>query len=492
MSAASRLEPLHAVMGPHGRSARHQMSSTLGWWMVAGFLATVQAAAVYLDFKLGIAVTAALAGAAVVLMRPALLVPIALLTVYLEGAIVNGVAITRFFAPLAFLLVLGELLRRGARIRADLPLAWSGAYVLWAMASGLWTVSGEGTVFLLQSLAIALVFMLLFASLLNTERDLRRFAHVFAATAGFMGAISLFAFATSTETLLGFELLQAGRSQGLVGDPDFFAAMQLVALPLVLVLLSETRNHRVRLSLTVVLFALLGSVFTSLSRGAFLALLVLSLLLVASRPEKLFQSRRQKAVTLLVASLGMVVFFSRPYAREQVTTRAESIYAPKDRDEASGAGRTNLWKAAASTAAAHPVTGIGYGSFRYVSEDLLLRTPGVDPLLLQNRDEGDNFAAHSAYFGTAAELGWTGLLILAGLIVSTAALFRRTAIRARAAGAHFLGRISHALMLGVIAWAATAIFLSAETSRMTWILVGLSLALPKLLPTRAAPDQPLS
>ena len=31
-------------------------------------------------------------------------------------------------------------------------------------------------------------------------------------------------------------------------------------------------------------------------------------------------------------------------------------------------------------------------------------------------------------------------------------------------------------------WAVTAFFLSTETARMFWVIVGLSLALPRLLP----------
>ena len=31
-------------------------------------------------------------------------------------------------------------------------------------------------------------------------------------------------------------------------------------------------------------------------------------------------------------------------------------------------------------------------------------------------------------------------------------------------------------------WAVTAVFLSTETARMFWVIVGLSLALPRLLP----------
>jgi hypothetical protein len=37
-------------------------------------------------------------------------------------------------------------------------------------------------------------------------------------------------------------------------------------------------------------------------------------------------------------------------------------------------------------------------------------------------------------------------------------------------------------LLGLGSWGVTSVFLSAETARMSWIIVGLCLALPKLLP----------
>jgi O-antigen ligase len=469
--------------------ASRRTRSAFGWYAAAAGLALFQGAAAYLDPKLGIGIAIVLVGSVIVLMRPARLVPIAIVCLFLEGLTFNDVAVTRFLAPGAMFLVLIELLRGAAKVRIGLPMLFVTLYVGWSFFSTLWTASLDGTRYYLQSLAIALIFMFLFAALLNTERELRKMLYALAVISGVSGLLSMLAFSGSFEEVAGFALVQAGRGQGLVGDPDFFAAMQLVAVPILLVLANEAKSPGTRMLLIGCLFATLGSVFTTLSRGAFLAILILAILLVWSRPEKLFQSRRQKAIALLIASFGMVLFFSRPYVRESVTVRAQSIYAPKDRDEASGAGRTNLWKAAQTTAAEHPLTGVGLGAFSHISEDLLLRTPGVDPLLLRDRKEGDNFVAHNTYLGTAAELGIPGLLMYLGLMISTGITLRRTALKAHAAGAHFVGRVSHGLMLGLVAWSATCVFLSAESARMFWIIVGLSLALPKLIPERSPPDE---
>jgi hypothetical protein len=460
--------------------------SVTGWAALAAAFALLEAGAAFVDWTFGLAVVLVLLVALLVLMRPALLLPVAGAIVFLEALHFSGVAVTRFFAPAALLFVVLELMRGTARLRGGVQLAWVAAYVAWAVASGLWTVSVSGTEFLLQSLAIALAFMLVFAALPRSEDDIRRLLYVAGFTAALVGGLSVIAFRSPFD-LPGLDLLQEGRSQGGVGDPDFFAAMQLVMVPLVLVAASETSNRRLRLGLYVAVLTILASIFTSLSRGAFLAVAVLGLLFLVSRPERLFRSRHEKAIALFVVVLGMAAFFSRPYVREEVVSRAETIYAPKTKDDASGSGRTNLWKAAARTAAENPATGIGYGGFGAISQELLFDTPGVDLDVQQLRDEGDYFVAHNTYLGTVAELGLIGLLLYLGVMVATGISLRRTAGRAAAAGAPFTGRVAHALLLGLASWAVTSFFLSGETARMFWIIVGLSLALPRLLPDHERP-----
>jgi O-antigen ligase len=457
------------------------LGSAAFWVGAAAFMALVLAAASMISWKLGFAVVIAFAAAGAMLVRPYVLLPIAAVTVLLEGVTFGGTAVTRLLAPGAALVIAAEFLRGGARIRFSAPLVWAGLYVIWATASGLWTEAPDGTRFMLQSLGIALVFMFAFAALLNTETELKILLYVVVFGAAILGALSVLAFRSGFE-IPYLTLAQSGRSQGGVGDPDFFAGMQLVFTPLALALASETRQKWLRVAVYVAVLILLASVFTSLSRGGFLALILLMTLFIASRPERLFRFRKEKAAALVVLALGMVAFFSRPYAREQIVTRAESIYAPKTQEEASGAGRTELWKGALRTARENPIFGVGAGSFIYISQDLILNTPGVNPLVFQKRNEGENFVAHNTYLGSAAELGFTGLALYVGLILATALSLWRTAMRAPMLGAPFVGRVAYALLLGLAAWSVVIFFLSGEAARTFWIIVGLSIALPKLIP----------
>ena len=255
----------------------------------------------------------------------------------------------------------------------------------------------------------------------------------------------MIAFGTPGLKIPYLELLQAGRAQGAVGDPDFFAAMSLVFIPLGIVLASESQRKGVRILMVGATISLLAGTFLSLSRGAFLATMVLGIMFLATRPERLFRARREKAAALVLVAIGMIGFFSRPFLREEVVTRAESIYAPKTQEEASGAGRTELWKGAIRIAQENPLLGVGFGSFPIISQELILHTPGVNPLVFQKRKEGDNFVAHNTYLGTAAELGFTGLFLYLALMISTGLTLMKTSKRAMRAGAPFVGRVAHAL-----------------------------------------------
>lgn len=456
--------------------------AVLFWIGVAGFVALLQAAASTVSWKIGLAAVIALFFSMVLIARPALLLPLAGITVVLEAVTLSGMPVTRLLAPGAAMVVIAEFLRGGGRVRPSPPLVFATLYISWAILSGVWSEGPDGTRFLLQSLAIALIYTFAFAVLINTERDLKNFLYPLVLVAAVIAGLSVIAFGTPGLEIPYLELLQAGRAQGAVGDPDFFAAMSLVFIPLGIVLASESRQKWVRILMVGATVSLLAGTFLSLSRGAFLATMVLGFMFLATRPERLFRARREKAAALIIIAIGMIGFFSRPFLREEVVTRAESIYAPKTQEEASGAGRTELWKGAIRTAQENPLLGVGFGSFPIISQELILHTPGVNPLVFQKRKQGDNFVAHNTYLGTAAELGFTGLFLYLALLVSTGLTLRKISRRALAAGAPFVGRVAYALVLGLTAWALCTFFLNGETARTFWIIVGITLALPKLIP----------
>ena len=429
-----------------------------------------------IDPRYGVAVVLLLVIGVAAVLRPSTILGLLIASLFLEIISFGGVSISRLVAPVALLVVLMALIRGRARVGNELPLVTTGAYVTWAVASGLWTVSGAGTTYLLSSLVIALVYMLAFAALLTTRRQLERSVYILGFAALLIGASSILAFA-------GYPALftvEEGRAAGGVGDPSYFANVQLVALPLVIVVASATRSFWLRWTLYGSVLVIIGSVLTSLSRGGLIALMLVLVLLPLLPARTLFASPRAKAVMLLVIAAGTVALGTRASVREGITHRFASLVGSSSGEAGAqgGSGRENIWAAAELSIRERPVLGLGYGAFVHSSNELMLRTPGVDLTFYKLREHGAE--AHNAYLGTAAELGLPGLALFLLLLLSLVITNRRTARRARASGHLFVARFANALVLSLAGWGISSLFISTETSRPLWIMVGLTLALPKL------------
>ena len=436
----------------------------VGWGAIAVCGAVALGGAAAIDVRIAVALAlAAILGAAMVL-HPAVTVGLLVLTVFGETLQLGGVTISRLVAPIALLVVFVALTRTETSLVPGRPLFWAAAYASWALASGLWTQSLDGTVFSLASLVIALIYMLAVATLLNSVVELRRVLYVLAIGAFVSGLVAIGSYLGGSEARTA-----AGK-----GDPNFFAALQIVALAPILVCAAETRNRWLRAFLYATVAVIVVSIFTSLSRGGLLALGVVLLLALLFPARSFFRSRGQKAVIVLVLAAGVAVALQS--TEGALTARLSEVEAK------GGSGRLNHWHAAWTLIEDHPALGVGFGSYIGLSNDLLLSTPGTDLTHYKLRPNGSE--VHNTYLSTTAELGIPGLVLLLGLMVSTGRAFRRVA-RDAADVSPFLARLANALLLSLIGWALIAVFLSTETARPLWILIGLSLALPKIVSNEA-------
>jgi O-antigen ligase len=448
------------------RAARVPDSAALTrgvWPAVAVASGLAVGVAVTFDLTMAVVLAAVLALAPLVLLFPPLILPLLVATVFTQAFSVGGLTISRIIAPLALFVVLVALHRGGYVLRTGAPLGWVCAYAFWALASGFWTVHLGDTISALSSLAIALAYMLAFAILLRSRRDLDRVLYTLAVVALVVGAVGIFT--------------SQGRAEGASGNANFFAMVEIFALPLVLVLATEARWRVVRIGLYAVVFVIIFSVFTSLSRGGFLTLLFVAVAaLILPARSGFFRSPAQKAVVL--ALVAAFTFFAYRAESGTLAPRLESIFS-KDQTDKTGAGRTNVWGGAWTSIKERPIFGLGYGSFISEANELMLRTPGVDLTNMTLRPRG--LYAHSAYIETAAEVGIPGLILFLGMLIATGRALWRTAVRARDAGAWYIMRIANASLIGLVAWCIASLFASSQTSRPLWILIGMSLALPMLI-----------
>jgi len=430
-----------------------------------GWLTTVSPAA-----AAGVAL--ALVLALVIAARPELVPGLLVVVVFLEGVQVGGLAVSFIVAPVALVFLLGELVRgRASRPRAPL-VGVAVAYTVWASASALWTLNPGDTAFGLQTLGVALVYMLVFASLVRTDADLRMVLVAAAVGASLTGLVAIAQVAAGQD-----------RAVGLQADPNYFAAFQILAVPLILALTSEARGAA-RIAAYAALLVTFGSILASLSRGGLLALLVVTLaaLLVPSR--LLFPSGgRRLAVGATLLVTGALLFTA---VSDQLVPRLEGAVGGSE-TESAGAGRLNEWRAAWGSIQERPLLGLGYGGFVPESNDLLRATPGVDFTNFRLEEEG--IEAHSAYISSAAELGIPGALLFVALLGTAGVSLVRVA--RTPSGSPTAPRVAAALSIGLVGWATTALFLSSEAARPLWITLGLSCALWAMAQGRARAPAPL-
>jgi O-antigen ligase len=421
---------------------------------------------------LGVALIA-LPGVALLFLRPAWLPPVLVVTVFAESLEVGGLTISRLSAPLALAVVLARLATTGVPRYPRRELLWAvTAYVGFAFASALWTVNPDnsllegGTGSALASLALSLVYMGAFAVLVETRDDLRRLGVTVWVVAVVLGVVAI------VQYLAGYD-----RAVAYAGDANFFAALQVIALPTCLLVAAQAERAGQRLVGLLGVGIVVGSVLTTLSRGGILALLGVIALMALLPARVIFRSRRFKRIALTATGIGAAVLLVVAFG--DIQARGESLFNTAE----GGSGRANLWRAAIAGWEEHQLRGLGYGAFTNESNDLLRRTPGVDFDAYRLRESGQ--VAHSAYLGTLVELGVIGLALLLGVLASLVTTLRWAARTARRQSDQLVAAAAQALLVSVAGFVVVSFFLSTETDRGLWVLLGTAIALARIAATRA-------
>jgi O-antigen ligase len=436
------------------------------------------ATAVVMGIAVGVATAAQPLVAELIIVAPLLFILLlrlewipALLMFTAFGEAINSgsVTLSRAVGPVALLaLILGISRRHRIRpTRLGLPLAVI-AYSTWAVASVAWTVNPNnslsigGTGYSIAQLGLSIVLMLPFIMFVRSREDLVRLMRVTWLLATVTGLISIAQF-------LGGDW----RSVGVSGDANFFAALQVIALPLGALLAIETRSPRLRLLVLIGVAIGVGSIMTTLSRGGILALAAVFVMLSFQPARGFFQTRARKRAFLLVIGVGAGILLAVSYSA--LSARTSSLFSGGE----TGSGRTNLWMAAVTGWHTHEVRGIGFGAFIGQSNQLLLETPGVNFSAYELRPTGQY--VHNAYLESLVELGIVGAALFIAMLVAMTVSLRTTARDAIAGGQPFISAFARALLLSLAGFAFTSIFLSTETGRMLWVIIGLTIALPRVL-----------
>lgn len=376
------------------------------------------------------------------------------------GLLLYVFAIVTYRVPIAapaMLLSLAGVFFGSAKIRMPAVLLVFGAFILWGFV-GYTHTDYSGPVW--QRLTVLLkLWLIAFAAVnvLRTPAQVRFFMVFFLvcfATHPARGAIFNY--------LYGYTVFGRALWNHIYANPNDLAALTLFPLALAIVLIRDV-DVWVRRGAVVSIVALLTVILMTQSRGGFLALALMALLVWQT------QRRKLRALVGVLVLAGAAVAIAPPGVWERVTGLSEGSEA-----DSSSRQRWEIWQVAREISAANQPYGIGLGAYSRAHGWHTYIHPEFE-LARGNRD------AHSTYLTLLSEAGWPGLILFLAMI----GIGLKQAVAAQRRLAHSPGESAaiSAIAVALIGFMAAGIF--ATYAHLSFLY--LHLALLTVLCGAAAP-----
>lgn len=246
------------------------------------------------------------------------------------------------------------------------------------------------------------------------------------------------------------------------GDNNHFAALLVMVLPLLIYLAQYSIGKIARYGSIFVALAVIGAVIGTHSRGGFVGLSVVGILLILA-------SRRRLLAIFFVAA-GTALAFN--FAPESWTNRMETI--DQAEQDSSFMGRVEAWHVSSAIAVGNPLLGGGFHAVQTPKVWSQYRFNGG--LLAWVKDMPQSRyapAAHSIYFEVLGDLGFSGLIIFMAILLNALKIGKEIAAQANAYGSKFLWAtdLARALSLVIIAFLLTGFAVSIAYYEVIYIVV---------------------
>lgn len=257
----------------------------------------------------------------------------------------------------------------------------------------------------------------------------------------------------------------ANRAQGPIDDPNRYAQLLIVLLPLGWFRIRDERGVISKVLAATFSTLILSGVLLTYSRGGFLGVFVIVGLMTMMRCIRPYQLLL--ATALLIVSIPIIA----PGYKDRILTLRglQGVISPEASVETDAVerGRAAEMLAAWNVFRDYPIVGVGPGQFApiyslsYLSENYSLRR-----IVEQRR-------AHSLYLEIMAETGAVGIVAFMAIVL---VVMRRLAqTRRHLAATHAeLANFSTAFLLAISAYMTTAIFLQLSYHRYFWLLIALA------------------
>ncbi len=375
-------------------------------------------------------------------------------------------------------------LRPLAAVLQPVPLLFAG-YTFVLFTTSIWCTEAARADVRFGESVKALVICVLVASLAASWASLRRSLLVLSGAAAVFSMLSIVQVATGrfTDLLGGIVTLETGHLYGQtvaprasgppVNDPNFYARILLIAIPIAIAL-AMTENRRTwRLGLFGAAALIIGGTVVTYSRGAMLAMGAMALFAAIAARVRIRTMAAAALAGLLLLPVLPTGISSRLGTLENLLPGAD----PVTTNDNSVDVRRLYITAGMKMFDEHPLRGVGAGHYpRHFPEYANL----VGSTLFDFHTAGSLGHPHALWLEIASETGLIGLIAF-GALIAAAFLSLRTAYRRLTArGETHLALLAVALAVGLTGYLAASIFLHESQLRYIGLYAGFVAGISRL------------
>jgi O-antigen ligase len=378
-------------------------------------------------------------------------------------------------------------------VALQLPVIFLMLYAIAGYATGVWARNIRAVDGRFSEFVKATCICVLAASLLVSWQALRRALLALIVTAAAMSAVSLVQVTTGKlENFLGGMVkVQEGNIYGEVtmprasgppvSDPNFYARILLVGIPMAAALAIHERRRPRKLAYWALAALITGGTLVTYSRGAMFALFAMCGLMVLA-----LRVRPRHMVGL--ALVGVLVITMLPRAMSERFLTIEALASSEDqpvRVDSSVAKRKLLYGVGIRMFDAHLLGGVGAGNFNEHYETF------ANQVKMAERDwnePGSPQFPHGLYFEIASETGLMGLLTFLGAAAAAFLYLWGARRKLLERGETRRAAIASGIGVALAGYLMASVFLHESHVRYFGLYVGLAVAVARLARNAPMPD----
>lgn len=393
----------------------------------------------------------------------------------------GGPSVAKFFVVLMVFVILIRW-----AVFHERPTGWQtaavliGIYGLVGFSSLLYAYDTSLVVAALDNYFKDAIIAIVVVIIMQNGRYFYRVIWTLLAVAIFLGVVSVYQALTKTYLNNYWGFAQASFAQivgdvndyrigGPIGDPNFFAQIMLVLVPISLERMFNEKNRLLKALAGLALGVSMLSVVYTFSRGGFLAMCVTLALMFWFHPP-----RYQTIPIIVIAAMVVMLFipasfYNRIFSLEALFSASSSGFRS---NEKSIQGRASETFTALAMFRDHPLLGIGLHNFTVHYQEYS-RSFGLAP-------SATDRSAHDLYLEILAETGVLGLstfLLMVGVGGRSIVKARKKLLKA---GLDEYADMTLALGIGLIGYLIGAIFVHAAFPRYFYLLIGIAFATTKV------------